>query len=394
MSATATRPSVEQVWAWLGEVPDPEIPAVSVVDLGIVRDVRWDDGDEPRRHRHADLFRLPGHRRHLARDRAALCATRASSDVRLERRIAPPWTTDWISRRRPRASCAPTASSRRSARRRGAGAHARPQAARDRLPALRLDRHRAGQRVRLDALQGAVPLPGLPGALRLLQVPLMAAFHPLTVTGVRRETRDSIVLTLAPPEAERDAFRFIQGQYLTLRTTHRRRGGAPLLLDLRRGAGARAAGRHQEDRRRPVLDLGQRGGRAGRRRSRRCRPWATSTCRSIPRRHHHYLGFAAGSGITPLLSIVKTTLAAEPHSRFTLVYGNRASSSIMFREELEDLKNEHLDRLALIHILSREQQDIELFNGRIDKAKCEAAARPLARRRHRSTPPSSAGRRT
>ena len=87
------------------------------------------------------------------------------------------------------------------------------------------------------------------------------------------------------------------------------------------------------------------------------------------------VGFAAGSGITPLLSIIKTTLAAEPHSRFTLFYGNRASSSIMFREELEDLKNEHLDRFGLIHILSREQQDIDLFNGRIDKAKCDAAAR-------------------
>jgi ring-1,2-phenylacetyl-CoA epoxidase subunit PaaE len=91
-----------------------------------------------------------------------------------------------------------------------------------------------------------------------------------------------------------------------------------------------------------------------------------------PQAHHHYLGFAAGSGITPLLSIVKTTLAAEPFSRLTLVYGNRASSTIMFREELEDLKNTHLDRFALIHILSREQQDIDLFNGRIDKAKCEA----------------------
>ena len=76
------------------------------------------------------------------------------------------------------------------------------------------------------------------------------------------------------------------------------------------------------------------------------------------------MGFAAGSGITPLLSIVKTTLVAEPQSSFTLFYGNRASSSIMFREELEDLKNEHLDRFSLIHILSREQQDIDLFNGR------------------------------
>jgi ring-1,2-phenylacetyl-CoA epoxidase subunit PaaE len=72
-----------------------------------------------------------------------------------------------------------------------------------------------------------------------------------------------------------------------------------------------------------------------------------------------------------VLSIIKTTLAVEPRSSFSLFYGNRASSMIMFREELEDLKNEHLDRFSLTHILSREQQDVDLFNGRIDRAKCE-----------------------
>ena len=71
--------------------------------------------------------------------------------------------------------------------------------------------------------------------------------------------------------------------------------------------------------------------------------------------------------VSPMLA----TLTAEPQSSFTLFYGNRASSSIMFREELEDLKNEHLDRFSLIHVLSREQQDIDLFNGRITKEKCE-----------------------
>ena len=89
-----------------------------------------------------------------------------------------------------------------------------------------------------------------------------------------------------------------------------------------------------------------------------------------PEARRHYLGFAAGSGITPLLCIVKTTLAAEPHSRFTLVYGNRASGTMMFREELAELKDEYLARFNLVHVLSREQQDIELFNGRIDRAKC------------------------
>ncbi|MEF9929982.1 MAG: 1,2-phenylacetyl-CoA epoxidase subunit PaaE, partial [Massilia sp.] len=84
----------------------------------------------------------------------------------------------------------------------------------------------------------------------------------------------------------------------------------------------------------------------------------------------HYLAFAAGSGITPILSIVKTTLLAEPGSRFTIVYGNRASSSVLFRDELTDLKDQYMDRLRLVYVMSREQQDIELFNGRITEDKC------------------------
>ena len=91
-----------------------------------------------------------------------------------------------------------------------------------------------------------------------------------------------------------------------------------------------------------------------------------------PERRRNYLGFAAGSGITPLLSIIKTTLAAEPHSRFTLVYGNRATSSVMFRDELLDLKDRYLERLSLVFVMSRESADIDLFSGRIDRAKCEA----------------------
>jgi ring-1,2-phenylacetyl-CoA epoxidase subunit PaaE len=79
----------------------------------------------------------------------------------------------------------------------------------------------------------------------------------------------------------------------------------------------------------------------------------------------------AGSGITPLLSIIKTTFEVEPMSRFTLFYGNRASSTVMFKEELADLKDRHLDRFNLVHVLSREAQDIELLHGRIDRQKAE-----------------------
>ena len=91
-----------------------------------------------------------------------------------------------------------------------------------------------------------------------------------------------------------------------------------------------------------------------------------------PTNRRHYVGFAAGSGITPLLSIIKTTLAVEPESEFTLFYGNRASATVMFREELAALKDEHLTRFNLVHVLSREAQDIELLHGRIDRAKTDA----------------------
>jgi ring-1,2-phenylacetyl-CoA epoxidase subunit PaaE len=80
---------------------------------------------------------------------------------------------------------------------------------------------------------------------------------------------------------------------------------------------------------------------------------------------HSYLGIAAGSGITPVLSLVRSVLAREPKSRFTVVYGNRGPASVIFREELEDLKDRYLDRLQIIHVFSREQQAAPLLNGRI-----------------------------
>jgi ring-1,2-phenylacetyl-CoA epoxidase subunit PaaE len=91
-----------------------------------------------------------------------------------------------------------------------------------------------------------------------------------------------------------------------------------------------------------------------------------------PEAAKHYLGFAGGSGITPLVSIIKTVLAREPGSRFTLVYANRQISSIMFREDLEDLKNRCMGRFSVIHVLEQEGQEIDLFTGRIDAAKMTA----------------------
>ena len=102
-----------------------------------------------------------------------------------------------------------------------------------------------------------------------------------------------------------------------------------------------------------------------------CRLWEAFLCPWTPANKKHYVAFAGGSGITPVLGVVKTTLLTEPESAFTLFYGNRASGSIMFREELEDLKNEHLGRFRLVHVLEREKQDVELFNGILNREKCD-----------------------
>lgn len=197
----------------------------------------------------------------------------------------------------------------------------------------------------------------------------MAAFHPLTVAGVKRETRNAVVLTLAVPEGSEEAFRFTPGQYLTVRAVL---GGE----EVRRsysicsaaGEACRVAIKRVQDG--SFSTWANEALRPGDT-VEAMPPMGSFAAPLDPANRHHYAAFAAGSGITPLLGIIKTALATEPHSRVSLFYGNRASSTIMFREELEDLKNEHLGRFAMAHILSREQQDLDLFNGRLGKAKCD-----------------------
>ncbi|NYE61922.1 ring-1,2-phenylacetyl-CoA epoxidase subunit PaaE [Duganella sp. 1224] len=196
----------------------------------------------------------------------------------------------------------------------------------------------------------------------------MSKFHPLTIAAVRQETRDTIAVTFTVPPELRDSFHYQQGQHLTLRAQI---GDE----DVRRSYSICSAA--QERTLRVAIKRTQ-GGLFS------C--WANDnlqaghTIEVMPPMGHfnvpldaanrkHYLAFAAGSGITPILSIIKTTLAAEPHSHFTLFYGNRASSSVIFKEELSDLKDTYLDRLKIAYVMSREQQDIELFNGRITKEK-------------------------
>jgi ring-1,2-phenylacetyl-CoA epoxidase subunit PaaE len=199
----------------------------------------------------------------------------------------------------------------------------------------------------------------------------MARFYPLSVTDIRRETRDAVVVTLAPRAGDRDAFDFIQGQYLTFRRKFdgeelRRsysicsgRGEALLRVGIRKvDGGCFSTWANEELSAGEVLEA--------------MPPMGNFHTAIEPERRKSYLGFAGGSGITPLLGIVKTVLAEERHADFTLVYANRSTSSIMFREELEDLKNGHLGRLNLVHILESEAPDIDLFAGRLDSAKCTA----------------------
>lgn len=198
----------------------------------------------------------------------------------------------------------------------------------------------------------------------------MSRFHPLTVEEVRAETRDAVVLTLRPRDEDSAAFAFTQGQYLTFRRAFdgvelRRSYSICAGLDEGRlkvgvkrvDGGAFSTWVNEGLAPGDVIEAMPPMGRF-------FLPLDAAAAR-------HYLGFAGGSGITPLLSIVKTVLAREPGSRFTLVYANRRISSIMFREELEDLKNAHLGRFSVVHVLEEEAQDIDLFAGRIDAAKMD-----------------------
>jgi ring-1,2-phenylacetyl-CoA epoxidase subunit PaaE len=200
-------------------------------------------------------------------------------------------------------------------------------------------------------------------------------FHSLQIRDVRRETADAVSVAFAVPDALRDAYRFAPGQFLTLRADL---AGDELRRSYSICCGADDYERHGELR--VAIKRTDSGAFSN---------WANDTLAAggalevmtpdgrfvsefDSANRHHYVAFAAGSGITPVLAIVKTALAREPQSRFTLVYGNRRLETILFAEELEDLKDRYLDRFTLYHVLSREHQEVELFNGRIDAAKVAA----------------------
>jgi ring-1,2-phenylacetyl-CoA epoxidase subunit PaaE len=195
-------------------------------------------------------------------------------------------------------------------------------------------------------------------------------FHKLRIADICADTPDAKVLAFAVPEALADAYRFTQGQHLTLRVLldgeDLRRSysicsaphEAALQVAIKHVAGGRfSTYAHEQLRAGDEIDVMPPDGR-----------FYTALDAANAK---HYVAFVAGSGITPVISLIKATLAVEPRSHFTLVYGNRNIESVMFHEALEDLKDTYLQRFALYHVFSREHQEVDLFNGRLDGAKCK-----------------------
>ncbi|HZZ49746.1 MAG TPA: 1,2-phenylacetyl-CoA epoxidase subunit PaaE [Pseudonocardia sp.] len=195
--------------------------------------------------------------------------------------------------------------------------------------------------------------------------PGRAGFHPLTVANIERLCDDAVAVTFEVPEDLRETFAFRPGQYLTLRQDtpagEQRRSysicsavGLPPKVGVRRIDGGLFSG-WLVDQARPgdVVEVGP--------------PSGSFTPRLTAGAHHGLV--AAGSGITPVLSIAASVLAAHPDSRVTLIYGNRRTDTVMFAEELSDLKNQYGPRLHLLHVLSREPMEAEIFSGRLDSVK-------------------------
>lgn len=195
-------------------------------------------------------------------------------------------------------------------------------------------------------------------------------FYPLKVKDVRPETADCVSVALEVPEELVEIFKFAPGQYLTFRKHVKdaevRRSysicASPNDNELRVAIKKVEEGKFStfaNEILRPgdVLDV---------------MPPLGKFSPKVAATHKEYLAIAAGSGITPIMSIMKTVLENEPDSSFTLIYGNRSRNTIIFREAIEALKNKFMQRVRVFHVLSREHMDVELFNGRISAQKVKA----------------------
>lgn len=205
---------------------------------------------------------------------------------------------------------------------------------------------------------------------------MSALFHPLRVRSVQPDTAEAVIVTFDVPQDLRPVFGFTQGQYLTLRKEIAGR-------DLRRSYSI-CAGIDDGELRVGVRKV--KGGVFSSWINEQLKPGDTVDVMAPqgrffvaiePQAHRHHLGIAGGSGITPILSIMKTVLAREPASRFTLIYGNRSLQSTMFKQELEDLKDRYLTRLVLHHVFSDEHTDAPINMGLIQREKVGEFLRAL-----------------
>ena len=197
----------------------------------------------------------------------------------------------------------------------------------------------------------------------------MIHFYKLTVQQVRRETDECVSILLEVPPELNETFLFRHGQYLTIRAFVDQQ-------EIRRSYSICSSPLDGELR---IAVKKVEGGTFSRYANERLRPGDVLEAMSpigrfftlLDEAHKKlYVAFAAGSGITPIISIIKTTLLTEPNSRLVLIYGNRSRKTIIFKEELEALKNRFMDRFSVLHILSREEMETPLTTGRIDKEKC------------------------
>ncbi|MDY2585720.1 2Fe-2S iron-sulfur cluster-binding protein [Winogradskyella aquimaris] len=198
----------------------------------------------------------------------------------------------------------------------------------------------------------------------------MAEFYKLQLADIYKETEDTSVLTFNVPEDLREKFQFHQGQHLTLRQIidgeDLRRSyslcSSPLEHQWRVAVKQIPGGKfstyvNQTLQKDEVLEV--------------MPPSGTFGVHTNPKSEKNYLFFAAGSGITPILSMIKTHLASESQSTCKLFYVNKTAKSIIFKEELEQLRNTYFGRFEIYYFLTKERRDIELFNGRFDNEKMD-----------------------
>lgn len=204
----------------------------------------------------------------------------------------------------------------------------------------------------------------------------MLTFHPLKVADVRPEASDALCITFEVPESLREAYRFLPGQHIGVRAqiggqeVRRTYSICSATGDAHLRIGVRV---HDNGSMSQYLAKQLRAGDS----IEVLTPTGRFFAEPQPSATRTYCAFAGGSGITPILGIVKNLLAQEPASRFILFYGNRTTATIMFAEELLALKDRYPTRLSLHFILSREPHEVELFNGRLDRDKVTLLSREV-----------------